>query len=276
MHNLAYMYMKGLGLENNNEKAFELYTKSADLGNRDAMCNLGYMYDKGIYVDKNYEKAFELYTKSANLGDKYAMYNLGNMYEKGLYVEKDYVKAIDFYNEFGKENAKERIRKIVKNNINIFIDNLNKVKSLQEEIKKLNEYVVHLETLPFGKEYQNALNEFNELSKLNPIEPDKLGNPIEPDKLGNPINNEQYENYGESEHNEINYIDFKDKSCNDVKLYSIESDDELSKFKFYSLPDDESVDLLNSDEYSDLLNNYELVDDDVVLSDELSDKFDYV
>jgi len=57
-------------------KAFEFYTKSAEQGNSTAMNNLGFCYHNGHACDQNDTKAFEWYEKSAQLGNSSAMNNL--------------------------------------------------------------------------------------------------------------------------------------------------------------------------------------------------------
>ena len=59
------MYQHGKGVEQNYNKARELYKKAVDLGNSTAMYNLGHMYHYGEGVEQNYNKACELYKKAA-------------------------------------------------------------------------------------------------------------------------------------------------------------------------------------------------------------------
>ena len=106
--NLGYCYDKGLGVEQNYEKAVEWYTKSAEQGNAYAQLNLGYCYDKGLGVEQDYEKAVEWYAKSAEQGDLTAQNNLGCHYAKGQGVEQDYEKAVYWWKksaEQGDANA---------------------------------------------------------------------------------------------------------------------------------------------------------------------------
>ncbi|WP_410249960.1 tetratricopeptide repeat protein, partial [Acinetobacter baumannii] len=49
------------GVELNNKKAFELYSKAAEQGNEKAQNNLGAIYALGIGVNQDYKKAFEWY-----------------------------------------------------------------------------------------------------------------------------------------------------------------------------------------------------------------------
>ena len=60
----------GKGCDQNLTKAVELYEKSAQLGNSDAMYNLGECYETGDGVTKDFNKARKWYTKAAAQGDE--------------------------------------------------------------------------------------------------------------------------------------------------------------------------------------------------------------
>ncbi len=83
--NLGCMYEDGLGGEECLEKAKHYYQLSADQGNSNAMFNLAILYKN----EKDYINAFELFEKSAKLGDEDAQYNVGMMYYDGNGVDKD-------------------------------------------------------------------------------------------------------------------------------------------------------------------------------------------
>ena len=95
--NLGVMYEFGKGVNQNYNKAVELYQKACDLGNANAFYNLGYMYCNGQGVSQNYNKAVELYQKACDLGDADAFCNLGYMYSNGRGVEQNYNKAVELY-----------------------------------------------------------------------------------------------------------------------------------------------------------------------------------
>lgn len=59
--------------------------KQHDLG----LCYLGDMYLRGLGTKQDYSKAFEYYSRAADLCNDIAEYNLGKIYEQGLGVEKD-------------------------------------------------------------------------------------------------------------------------------------------------------------------------------------------
>ena len=92
INNLAVIYEKEK--TSDKKEIFNLYMKSAELGDATAMSNIAKFYEFGTYVDKNYKKAFEYYKKSADLKDPFGIAGLGNCYVFGIGVEKDIKKAI--------------------------------------------------------------------------------------------------------------------------------------------------------------------------------------
>ncbi len=94
---LALMYDNGEGVEQNMAKAAELYEKAADMGDAVAASNLAMMYYYGEGIEQNMEKAFELYKKAADMGNAEAIFGLGVLYEYGESVEPDVVKAAELY-----------------------------------------------------------------------------------------------------------------------------------------------------------------------------------
>ena len=54
---LGYYYSYGIGTNVNNQKAFELYQKAANLGNSIAQCKIASIYKDGKGTIKNVEQA---------------------------------------------------------------------------------------------------------------------------------------------------------------------------------------------------------------------------
>ncbi|MGN1150831.1 MAG: tetratricopeptide repeat protein [Lachnospiraceae bacterium] len=141
---LAFLYYKGQGVEEDKEKAKEMfqtvidqgcvegylgtvcfameeedYTTAFDDSNKVlegteqcyiayAMKNIGVFYENGVGVEPDYGKAMEWYEKAADLGNLYAMRRIGNMYYNGNGVEQDYAKAMEWYEkvaDLGDTNA---------------------------------------------------------------------------------------------------------------------------------------------------------------------------
>jgi TPR repeat protein len=57
-------------------RAFQLFTDSAQSGNPEAARYLGIMHLRGKGVAKNYDKALEWFTKAADGGDELAIKNV--------------------------------------------------------------------------------------------------------------------------------------------------------------------------------------------------------
>ena len=77
----------------------------AEQGNAEAQYKLGLMYDMGKDVDQDYQKAFEWYEKSANQGFASSQSKLGSMYRYGKEVEVNHAKANEWYwKAFEQEN----------------------------------------------------------------------------------------------------------------------------------------------------------------------------
>ena len=90
-------------------KAFDLFTKAAELGLPVAMNNIGLMFYEGNGVEQDYARAMEWFKKAAELGFPEAMTAIGWMFEKGNGVEQDYDKAVEWYE---KANALEDSSKV--------------------------------------------------------------------------------------------------------------------------------------------------------------------
>ncbi|MBQ7215913.1 MAG: SEL1-like repeat protein [Synergistaceae bacterium] len=76
---------------------------------RSAHRDLGCMYLYGLGVPQNYQKAFELMTKAAGEWDSIANIYLGFMYENGYGVDKDLIKADSLYQKFIDINANSEL-----------------------------------------------------------------------------------------------------------------------------------------------------------------------
>lgn len=85
----AKVYYKGFGVEQDYEKAFELYQILANMGNKEAHYYLGKMYEEGLGVEQDLSKATEHYMKT---DESMSHYLLGKMY---LYVDE--YKAMEYF-----------------------------------------------------------------------------------------------------------------------------------------------------------------------------------
>lgn len=94
---LAEMYYKGDGVNQNVNKAVELYIRSARHGNRSAQRKLGTLYEDGIGVPKDYSQAMQWYMLSAQQGEGKAQSDLGDFYFYGIGTAIDYIQAFNWY-----------------------------------------------------------------------------------------------------------------------------------------------------------------------------------
>ncbi|GES88022.1 kinase-like domain-containing protein [Rhizophagus clarus] len=98
-NNPNYINLNGIGTDTDRKKAFELYQKSADLGNPSGLNNLGCCYKIGIGVDIDKKKAFELHQKAADLGNAFGVTCLGHCYEWGIGTDTNEKKAFELYHK---------------------------------------------------------------------------------------------------------------------------------------------------------------------------------
>ena len=92
-YRLGLCYDKGRGVKENDNLAFQWYSKSAAQGYAKAQYQLGKCYKDGEGTTKDRAKAIELFTKAANQDNADAQYQLGLCYLKGKGVPKNENKA---------------------------------------------------------------------------------------------------------------------------------------------------------------------------------------
>lgn len=98
-YRIGKMHCYGLGIEQNYEKAFEWFLKSAKEGNKFAQYSLANLYYYGNGVEKDLSQAFLWYRKSSSQGQPYASYAIAQMYNKGEYVGQSEVTAQRYYKD---------------------------------------------------------------------------------------------------------------------------------------------------------------------------------
>jgi len=96
-YNLGYIYVNGVGIEENKIEAARLYCLSSNQGYPAGQNALGMFYYHGIVVRQNIEEAVQLWHEAALAGDSDAQFNLGDCYYKGVGVEKDVMEGISYY-----------------------------------------------------------------------------------------------------------------------------------------------------------------------------------
>ena len=105
---LGFMYQNAQGCQKNDEKAFELYTKAAELKQPYALFNLAILYMNGLGgIQHNQFKAHDLHLEAATLEVVPAMYEIALMLERGLGCLQNYSEAAFWYEEGAKRGHLE-------------------------------------------------------------------------------------------------------------------------------------------------------------------------
>jgi len=111
---LGEMYLDGLGVNVNHEKAFFWLSKAASSGDAEAEYLLGFMYENGLYVGESMSRAASWYKKSALQGDVMAQFNLALIYKEGKGdVSKDMKEAFKWLKMV--ENSEKKISHVASN-----------------------------------------------------------------------------------------------------------------------------------------------------------------
>ena len=101
---LGICFANGIGVRTNERLAYEWAKKAAEVGDTTAMLNLGICYRTGIGVEPNERLALEWVKSAAELGDASAMDNLGFYYEIGCGVEPNEYKAFEWFQRAAEAN----------------------------------------------------------------------------------------------------------------------------------------------------------------------------
>lgn len=99
MLNEGIAYLNGDGVEQDYERAMQIFQSAQDAGNRKAAHYIGLMYEQGLGVVQDYETAAAWYEQGVEAGDLTSGYYLGLLYKQGLGVERDMEKALALYEE---------------------------------------------------------------------------------------------------------------------------------------------------------------------------------
>ena len=96
-YRIGKMHCYGLGIEQDYEKAFEWFLKSAQEDNKFAQYSLANLYYYGNGVEKDLSQAFLWYQRSSAQGQPYASYAVAQMYSIGEYVCQNEETAQRYY-----------------------------------------------------------------------------------------------------------------------------------------------------------------------------------
>lgn len=94
---LGQMFLEGLGIEKDVERALELFEASAQRGEPAGMNGLGWLHLHGLGVEQNPETAASWYRRSAEKGDGDGQTLMGWLFQNGLGVEANDREAVAWY-----------------------------------------------------------------------------------------------------------------------------------------------------------------------------------
>lgn len=107
---LGDMYLKGIGVEEDDVEAVKWYSMAVALGNAEAMSKLGEMYQYGYGVKANDFEAVKWYKKAAERNSANGQFRLGWMYEAGRGgLPRDLGMALKYYRLAAKQEHKMAI-----------------------------------------------------------------------------------------------------------------------------------------------------------------------
>ena len=95
--NLGQSFQFGDGVKSDLDKAFNFFSKAAELGHLKAQVQVGICYASGYSVKADKAEAIKWYEKAAKQGEFQALYMLGESYKEGNGVPQNFVEAYKWY-----------------------------------------------------------------------------------------------------------------------------------------------------------------------------------
>ena len=146
-HKLGICYEEGIGVKKDLEKAIELYIEASEQGYAPALAALGNCYQCG----RSLKEAIKFYIKASEQENALAQIGLANCYEKGWEVSQDIKKAFELYTRAGEQLhpfALERLVHFYKKGVGVKQD-LEKAKELQRIVTERKERFDQLDLYKF-------------------------------------------------------------------------------------------------------------------------------
>lgn len=110
---MMYKYAQ-CGIRQDFTKAFEAFTKGAELGSTSCKYDAGFMLYKGLGCQQSYEKSVALFREAAEKEHKPSLYMLGLCYRNGYGVEQDTAQASYYLNRSASLSYGAAIEEIIR------------------------------------------------------------------------------------------------------------------------------------------------------------------
>ena len=94
---MGWCYFQGKGVHKDAYLAAKIMKQAADAGHRTSIRSLAFCYEGGLGVPKSPTQAAQLYTKAVELGDVKALNDLAWCYSRGVGVEVDESKSLELF-----------------------------------------------------------------------------------------------------------------------------------------------------------------------------------
>lgn len=154
---VAFLYENGIIYEKDTNKAIELYEKSADQDEFNAIYRLGLIYEQGKIIDQNFEKAVLLHRKSAehriDVGGFLRMVSLGKIQMDN----KTLIEIVKYYDS-SYDNVSKSFIKILLKNLEMLVRENDKLK---RKVGKLKYTPGNIGYLKAQENFENLLNQFD-------------------------------------------------------------------------------------------------------------------
>lgn len=132
MNDLGAVYSGEMGLPRDAEKCFEWTRRAANAGHRGAEFQMGRAFYNGDPVNRDQEEAARWWQKAAEQGHTVAMVYLGIMHHAGEGVWIDFNKSFDYFANAVK-NGEANAEKEIESRVSYYLDTLNLMKAGQLE-----------------------------------------------------------------------------------------------------------------------------------------------
>src|SRR3989338_3691117 len=94
---MGWCYFQGRGVKRDYHRAAQIMKRAADAGHRTSIRSLAFCYEGGLGVTKSPVQAAQLYAKAVELGDVKALNDLAWCYSRGVGVEVDETKSVELF-----------------------------------------------------------------------------------------------------------------------------------------------------------------------------------
>jgi hypothetical protein len=111
-YKLALQYKDGNGVTMNYAKAYNYFSKAANLGDAQSIYAVGYMQYKGLGCTQDYIKAASLFAKGSKLGRDNSMYFYGLCWRNGYGVDKNEDSAKYWLNKAAASGYKQAVQEL--------------------------------------------------------------------------------------------------------------------------------------------------------------------